>query len=124
MAAMEAMMGGIDAMGGRGCGSRITDKGLKMGSKKKNAKVQPVKAKAKVSPAMSKGPPPTSTRAAAPPRKQVSYCSRSCAVLCAIVILYFLDRTCSVAVATAIDIRSDYGETFVLSTEPDARLCV
>ena len=40
MAAMEVMMGTIDSMGGRGgCGSKITDKGLKMGSKGKRDEI-------------------------------------------------------------------------------------
>ncbi len=75
MAAMEAMMGGIDSVGGRGCGSRITEKGLKMGSKgkRRNAKIQSVKPKTKCSPAMSKGPPLPTSKAAGPVRKQVIY---------------------------------------------------
>ncbi len=83
MAAMEAMMGGIDSMGGRGCGSRITEKGLKMGSKgkRRNAKIQSVKTKAKTSPAASKGPPLSTSKAAGPVRKQVICGQHSCSVL-------------------------------------------
>ena len=64
MAEMEVMMGTIDSMGGRGgCGSKITDKGLKMGSKgkRRSAKMPSIKGKTQASkhpaPAMAKAPP-------------------------------------------------------------------
>ena len=84
MAAMEAMMGGIDSMGGRGCGSRITEKGLKMGSKgkRKNAKIQSVRSKTKSSPAMTRGLPIPTSKAAGPVRKQVPFGQDFCFVLC------------------------------------------
>ena len=49
MAAMEVMMGTLDSLGSRGgCGSKITDKGLKMGSKgkRRSARMPSMKSKA------------------------------------------------------------------------------
>jgi hypothetical protein len=77
MAAMEVMMGTLDPLGGRGgCGSRITDKGLKMGSKgkRRGAKLAPMKSKphaTKSAAPTAKVPPPASTKTGVPQKRQV-----------------------------------------------------
>jgi hypothetical protein len=78
MAAMEVMMGSIDGLAGSGRGptSRMTDKGLKMGSRgrKKAAKVPVARPKpAALRPAATRPAAPSkpSGAGAVPPRKKV-----------------------------------------------------
>ena len=78
MAAMEVMMGTLDPLGGRGgCGSRITEKGLKMGSKgkRRGAKIPSMKTRPHASnPAAptAKAPPLPSMKAGVAQKKQVA----------------------------------------------------